>query len=109
MEHEKRSTGEDLQEVIGEQPPLEPEEFALSVRDHVERGIESMQSKTSASHEVAVQIGEEIVPASELKVILKKTGETIIKHKGVIVFATGMTVAGLLTARHTMRARKKRD
>ncbi|HEY5549810.1 MAG TPA: hypothetical protein VIK37_01235 [Candidatus Saccharimonadales bacterium] len=108
MENAQRPLKEDLEDVIDEQPPLKPEEFVRSVRDYVEHGIERMESKTSSTHEVAVQIGEAVVPASELKVILKKTGETILKHKGVIVFATGLTVAGLLTVRHTMHARKKR-
>lgn len=72
----------DASEMVGEHPAVEPTEFAETIKKFFEDGVESMQSLTPESHEVVVRVGEEIVPASELKVKLKKTGEFILEHKG---------------------------
>jgi len=97
-------------DAVGENPVLEPGEFARSVREQFERDAQNIDSKTPATHEAGVKIGDKIIPVRELKIILREKGETIIKHKDEIIFysAVGASAAGLfLMARDKLRTRKK--
>ena len=97
-------------QIVGEHPVLEPEEFAQSVRAQFERDAETMESLLPKTHEAGVRVGNRVIPVRELKVILREKGETIIKHKDEIIFysAAGISAAGLLLmARDKLRTRKK--
>lgn len=107
MANEEQSSEYDTGEVIGEHPAVEPTDFARSAGEYFESSAERMDSLTPESHEVVVQIGKQIIPASELKLRLKKSGEFVIEHKEIVIVVSALTVASILAARRAMRTRKK--
>ena len=107
MSAEQKSPEHDMDEIIGEHLAVDSEEFALSALEHLNQGIESLESLTPESHEIVIRIGDRVIPASEIKLKLKASGEHIIEHKEIYI-GIPAAVVGLLAARHALRTRRKK-